>query len=203
MGKELLLALISGAISFFVFLGIASFINRIFNLEDMPGWIEIVLSIIAGLILYFRRDFFFGSPSASGASIGFILSILWNVKDSVFMSGFFKTIFSLRFILLIAATVLGGGRKSSMLWDRYLADAAPNMKLFLLILSVVIYIAGSALLLIPRIRHESSNRCSRFSMYKRTLWHSKAIGSILGVVMVFASSGILRETVLAMIQRLK
>lgn len=205
MGRELLLVLISGAISFFVFLGIASFINREFNLEDMPGWVEIVLSLIAGFILYFRRGFFFSSPVISGASMGFILSILWNVKDSVFMSKFFKTVFSLRFILLVAATVLGGVRKSFMagMWDTYLTGATPNMKLFLPILSIVIYIAGSALLLIPGIRLESKKRYSGFSMYKKSSWYSKTIESILGVVMVFVSSGLLRETILTIAQRLK
>lgn len=205
MGKELLPVLVSGIISFFAFWCLGSFINREFNLEDIPVWIQTGLSIIVMLILFLKRDLFFKGPISSGASIGFILAILWNIKDSVFMSRFFRTVFSLRFILLLCITALGILRKNIMtgIWDRYLINVSSGMKTFLIVLVAAVYIFGAVLLLNYGAYRNGKKKYSQFSMHKRASRHRGVIGFIAGIVMIFISSTFFREAIFSVMQNPK
>lgn len=195
MGRELLIALASGLISFLVFFGIGIFINRQFNIEELPEWIETIIFIAFLLILYFKRGFFFSEPLPTGATIGFILSILWNIKDSLFFSSFFSTVFSLRFLLWIAVTIAGLYKNTYILniWNNSIVPHIKEAEPLFLVLAVLLYIFGSTLILFPHYYLKGRRRGSGFTMNRRVPASKKVFIYILGIILVFIFSGLLQE----------
>lgn len=196
MGKELLPALTSGLVSFLILWGINSFIHRYFNVEGIPEWFGDVLFILLAFIIFIKKDFFFSSPISTGATIGFILAILWNIRGSVFLSRLFKTIFSFRFLLWLAVTAFGIYERSYVVgrWTFHIVSSAYNFRSMLLVLFLVLYILGSTFILFPDLYLSKRRRYSTFSMNRSVPASKKVFLCIIGVIIVFVFSGILPES---------
>jgi len=197
MGNDLVVALVSGAVSLTAFLIVFHFLNRIFNIE-MPDYIGFLLGIAAALTLYIRRDFFFQrSPLIAGITIGFILALLWDLKDTGFIASLLRTVISFRFLLWIGATALGIINRADVMdvWDRYVVQAGSKLEPYLLFLSIIIYFAGTVFVLFPEFYVNWTMRGEGFSMVKKVPKSTKIYTQIAGLLMVGISSTMLNEVV--------
>jgi hypothetical protein len=169
-------------------------LNYAFNVE-MPGWLVFILCLIIAFILYFKRGIFFSSPIATGATVGFIISILWNIIDAGFLSWLFKGMFLLRFILWILITALGIYKRSIMLdlWNKHIVTGTSAAVPYLLILAVLFFIAGSIFLLFPGVHLRKRGRSTGFSMTRRISKPKAFFIGILGALMTLIGSALLLE----------
>lgn len=196
MGSDLIIAIVSGVVSFLIFLLLLSLLKRAFNI-DMPGWLIFVLGIIIVFVLYYKKEFFFGSPIAMGATIGFILSLLWNIRETAFLSGVLKGIFSFKFVWWAAITALGIFKRDIIvdLWNKYIIAGMPSGKQYLLITSLIIYIIGSIFILCPGVlTRKRRGRSSGFSMNRKSASSKIVFAEILGTILALLGSTLIIET---------
>ena len=194
MGNDLIIAAILAVVSFFLFLKLWSLLKHFFNME-IPEWLGIVIgSIIIGA-LYFKKEFFFGTSIATGITIGFILSLLWIIRRTRFVSGLLKGVFSIKFVLWAAISALGIYKREIVLslWDKYILQGTPAMGPYIIILAMIIYLAGTIFVLSPGILAKRNYRNSSFSMNRRVQRSKIVKVEILGLLMVLVSSPLLIE----------
>jgi hypothetical protein len=194
MGNDFVIAAILTVVSFFLFLKVWSLFKHFFNME-IPEWLGIVMGLIIIGVLYFKKEFFFGTSIATGITIGFILSLFWNIKRTKFVSGFFKAVFSIKFVLWAAISALGIYKREIMLrlWDKYILQGTPDIGPYILILVVIIYLAGTIFVLFPGILAKRNYKNSSFSMNRRAPRSKIVWAVILGLLMVLVSSPLLME----------
>lgn len=194
MNTDLLFAVISALISFLIFFGIFKYMNHAFSIE-LPGWLVFILCLAIAFGLYFEQGIFFATPIATGATIGFIISLLWNIIDAGFMSWLFKGMFLLRVIIWALVIFLGIYKREIMmdLWNKYITAGAQSAVPYLLILAVLIFLTGSVFLLFPGVLNRSRNRNAGFRMARRASKSGVIFASILGALMTLIGSALLVE----------
>lgn len=191
MEKELVIALLSGLIAFFVVLRIIAYLNRIFNIE-VHKFIGFIIGVLIIWGLYAKRNFFFGyNPIITGATVGTLLSFIWNIKDSGIVSAVLNTVISFRFLLWIF-TVTAGIYKRSMgmiLWNRYAKTVSGQDMVYVSACIIIIFAVGSVFLLFPQAFARRSRRKFGFSMVNKKVSRSRKIFiQILGMLMIFICS---------------
>lgn len=194
MGNDLLIAIVSAALAFFIFLKLIFLFNHRFSI-DMPRWLVAIVCIIIAVAIYYKRQFLFSNPIITGLTIGIILAFLWNIKDTGLISGVLKGIFSYKFVLWCLFTALGIYKRAIIvdLWNEYIMTNAASARPYILILIILIYIFGSLFVLVPNFFIRRSVRGAGFSMNRKASTSKIVFWEILGVIMVLLSSTLLIE----------
>ncbi|HBM81187.1 MAG: hypothetical protein QME45_04105 [Clostridiales bacterium] len=190
MEKELIIAILSCAASLFLFLGIINVLKHQIYFENIPGWINAIIAIIVVFILINKRKFFFGTLPVTGAVVGFVLSILWNIRDSIFMHGLIKLVFSFRFLFFIASILEAIAKKTAIMsfWQSNIKYRTLGFKTFIILLTIIVFASGIVLLLFPDAY--LGKKSYGFSMRRKTPLFSRLLGGAIGILLVFAGTAL-------------